>query len=970
MSMRQLIQSLPDIVRDSRLDTEIFGSYTQHIVYVSGSSARERHVRKEERWVRDRFLGQGAYGTVHLERSEQKDGVTRLRAVKQIKKFSVAGKELEYMRELEAISKFSHSRYSHCFVRSDGWFDNADSVFITMEYLEKGDLHKYLTKPLPEFEVRIITSQVLEGLKYMHDNGFVHRDLKPGNIMVVNTGPEWFVKIADFGISKRRQQDVTSLHTLQMGTLGFAAPETMGLRMDNQSRSYTAAVDLWSLGACVYMMLMNDLPFLSLAELFQYVNGMLGFPTGSLQSKSVTGQVQQFIVALMSPDPMSRPSSEMATKHPWITTSLPAHLAEIKPGDTMLSTASAAWSSMAEQVGQQTKKHIGEPAEDKTLVRLEEPENTFISSIYRPPYIDTCDDEHDEANGGRLPPNCPYVLDDADIPVPIISNDPQSHIPPSSPRQNDESTARPSKKLLNLPLNTSEELLTPNMISRPRSPYFLQVGEKMDISNMLPRGRSKSTTENESGFKTAHADALRRRSQHYRSISVGETPLSPTTIVPPTAEVKVISNDSRISNKHKANKMMRNMDNKDNVDGPSHSKAMILYTGERSKGEKKRKWDDVAEVDYEALQRGLLFAQGSRYIPCAYCASQYHIFGEIRLVPCGHWICHCCLMERFALVLVSPDYVLQCCDKDIHLTSFDRILIDPRINGLWSIRHHRLHTKGRYIKDFVKYLNTKCVFKDLAIKAEISAATGVVFPVYVYSDRLKQYTWAPPARHSEAIKPDSEQYSAPIHNSQSQSRPRSRSISPRWRHIRAEPYEYVSPEDYYSRPRQPTERGRSYATEPPEARRQYTKKYYTPTSPTVKVPYNSEQIYTNPFPKVKSSKIYEEVPPQRQSTNLPRRTFYEEISEDGDSGSDSPMVEIVERYLTSNKHREIDVVGHNGGNAGCRLRYGMPYADVCSWLNEVYPEGAPDAPLGGPDLDTACNPHRCIKYLNIYFYLS
>lgn len=43
-----------------------------------------------------------------------------------------------------------------------------------------GDLQRYLTKPLPESEARRITFQVLEGLEFMHDNGFVHRDIKPG----------------------------------------------------------------------------------------------------------------------------------------------------------------------------------------------------------------------------------------------------------------------------------------------------------------------------------------------------------------------------------------------------------------------------------------------------------------------------------------------------------------------------------------------------------------------------------------------------------------------------------------------------------------------------------------------------------------------------------------------------------------------------------------------------------------------
>lgn len=49
-----------------------------------------------------------------------------------------------------------------------------------MEYFEKGDLQSYLVKPFPEAETQEVSLQVLEGLSFMHDNGFAHRDLKPG----------------------------------------------------------------------------------------------------------------------------------------------------------------------------------------------------------------------------------------------------------------------------------------------------------------------------------------------------------------------------------------------------------------------------------------------------------------------------------------------------------------------------------------------------------------------------------------------------------------------------------------------------------------------------------------------------------------------------------------------------------------------------------------------------------------------
>ena len=64
-------------------------------------------------------------------------------------------------------------------MKSFGWFDSLDSIFITMEYLPHGDLHRYLGSPLKEKEAQLIVHQILEGLAFMHGNGFAHRDLKP-----------------------------------------------------------------------------------------------------------------------------------------------------------------------------------------------------------------------------------------------------------------------------------------------------------------------------------------------------------------------------------------------------------------------------------------------------------------------------------------------------------------------------------------------------------------------------------------------------------------------------------------------------------------------------------------------------------------------------------------------------------------------------------------------------------------------
>jgi serine/threonine protein kinase len=60
-----------------------------------------------------------------------------------------------------------------------GWYETDETLFLTMEYLPKGDLELYLDRPLPELEVKQIMRQVLQALTMMHGNNVAHRDLKP-----------------------------------------------------------------------------------------------------------------------------------------------------------------------------------------------------------------------------------------------------------------------------------------------------------------------------------------------------------------------------------------------------------------------------------------------------------------------------------------------------------------------------------------------------------------------------------------------------------------------------------------------------------------------------------------------------------------------------------------------------------------------------------------------------------------------
>lgn len=73
----------------------------------------------------------------------------------------------------------NYLQYNGWFVQSFGWYENAAAVYLTLEYFPLGDLQRYITKPLPEEEAQQITYQVLEGVRFMHENEYAHRDLKP-----------------------------------------------------------------------------------------------------------------------------------------------------------------------------------------------------------------------------------------------------------------------------------------------------------------------------------------------------------------------------------------------------------------------------------------------------------------------------------------------------------------------------------------------------------------------------------------------------------------------------------------------------------------------------------------------------------------------------------------------------------------------------------------------------------------------
>jgi serine/threonine protein kinase len=128
-----------------------------------------------------------------------------------------------------------------------------ETHYIVMEYLEGRTLHQILNEDgtVPPEEVATIGAEVAQALAEAHDKGIVHRDVKPGNIMISRNGT---AKVMDFGIAKAATAgNLTQVGSI-LGTVAYLSPEqARGEPVDGRS-------DIYSLGALLYQMLTGNLP--------------------------------------------------------------------------------------------------------------------------------------------------------------------------------------------------------------------------------------------------------------------------------------------------------------------------------------------------------------------------------------------------------------------------------------------------------------------------------------------------------------------------------------------------------------------------------------------------------------------------------------------------------------------------------------------------------------------------------------
>jgi serine/threonine protein kinase len=139
--------------------------------------------------------------------------------------------------------------------------------------------------------------------------------------LVFRPGPSWWVKIGDFGISKR-VEDTTALRTV-VGTARYMAPELQHIYCPDEPETasefvYTAAVDIWALGEITYEMLVNQPLFVNGRQLFNFVVRGTTFPTEQLDTIGPSAHAGDFIKRCMAASPRMRLTAEHAMQHEWL----------------------------------------------------------------------------------------------------------------------------------------------------------------------------------------------------------------------------------------------------------------------------------------------------------------------------------------------------------------------------------------------------------------------------------------------------------------------------------------------------------------------------------------------------------------------------------------------------------------------------------------------------------------------------
>ncbi|MEU3710357.1 protein kinase domain-containing protein [Streptomyces catenulae] len=256
------------------------------------------------------LLGEGGMAAVHLAYDSVLDREVAIKTL-----HSELGREQafreRFRREAQSVAKLTHTNIVSVFDSGEDELDGGMVPYIVMEYVSGQPLRSELDGDIaqhgamPTQKALKITADVLAALEASHEMGLVHRDIKPGNVMLTKRN---VVKVMDFGIARAMQSGVTSMTQTGMvvGTPQYLSPEqALGRGVDARS-------DLYSVGIMLFELLTGQLPFDADSPLaIAYAHVQEEPPLPSSINQSIPPAVDALVARALKKNPNERfPTAE------------------------------------------------------------------------------------------------------------------------------------------------------------------------------------------------------------------------------------------------------------------------------------------------------------------------------------------------------------------------------------------------------------------------------------------------------------------------------------------------------------------------------------------------------------------------------------------------------------------------------------------------------------------------------------
>ncbi|XP_055078916.1 cyclin-dependent kinase 11B isoform X2 [Periophthalmus magnuspinnatus] len=193
-------------------------------------------------------IEEGTYGVVYRAKDKKTDEIVALKRLKMEKEKE--GFPITSLREINTILKAQHQNIVT--VREIVVGSNMDKIYIVMNYVEHDlkSLMETMKQPFLPGEVKTLMIQLLRGVRHLHDNWILHRDLKTSNLLLSHKG---ILKIGDFGLAREYGSPLKP-YTPVVVTLWYRSPDLL-----LGAKEYSTAVDMWSVG-CIFGELLTQKP--------------------------------------------------------------------------------------------------------------------------------------------------------------------------------------------------------------------------------------------------------------------------------------------------------------------------------------------------------------------------------------------------------------------------------------------------------------------------------------------------------------------------------------------------------------------------------------------------------------------------------------------------------------------------------------------------------------------------------------